>query len=241
MDIKYEKIEISNSVLINIKAPNWSSYEWESAANDVVNYKEKIKKIFRLQQKGSCCYCRRFLRDDIVTDLEHFVEKSVFPAFRFEIRNLALSCRLCNNVKNAKFRSINGARKRRAAKVAKIVCRRCLTLSQNTPNSTVFPNTADDYRWVHPHFDRYSEHISIRKNWIFTWRSRKGFRTVRGLNLNALHLIERRALQERFVARKSIIATLIYGLSELESHDAKTVALEIARQLGKRLGLREHV
>ena len=90
------------------------------------------------------------------------------------------------------------------------------------------------YRWVHPHADRYSEHIEIERGWVFHGKTRKGKRTIRAVDLNALAVIEQRALSERLRSRKSRLSLAVAALAELNQHRARRIAGAIAAELRRR-------
>lgn len=237
MNIGYERIEPPPSYPSGTNNASLSKYNWESQARDVVNFKLKLKASLRITQKGRCCYCRRLLGDPITTDLEHYIEKSVHPWLRFEIRNIALACHTCNNKKNSSFLKLCGRLNREAKKNAGNPAKRLRspTLVKHLDNAAPIPTDPKAYRWVHPHFEDFSKHIKLAKGWVFSWRSSKGARTIRGLQLNALAQIERRALSERMSSRTGLLSLSIGALSELNSADAKVVCSEVANQIRLRL------
>ncbi len=120
---------------------NWkhSSFGW---------LKDHLKAKLRVRQSDRCCYCRRILRfDKGPVEIEHIVNKASngdFAHFTFELRNLALSCKDCNNGKGQK-------------KTLQVV------LGSHSP----YPTTAASFLWVHPYFHNYSEHILIHDAWVY--------------------------------------------------------------------------
>ncbi|MFU2489055.1 hypothetical protein [Thauera sp. WH-1] len=237
MNIGFDKISPTPKYPLGINAAQLSSYDWSSKAGVVLQFKTALKADLRTAQLGRCCYCRRILFDDISTHIEHFIEKAHYPLFTFEIRNLALSCGTCNTQKNGNNKLLLSLIKKRAERQGKAPLSRCPTLAQElSPNATL-PSDPQHYRWVHPHLDKYSENIQIEKGWIFVGKTLKGSRTIRGVSLNALAQIERRALFERLATRGGMLSILVGFISELEQHKAKEVAAVLARVLRHRRNL----
>jgi len=236
MDIGFERIHPTPAYPPGLSPANFTAVDWSSRAGHVLNFKATLKTQLRHIQLGRCCYCRRFLPDPMATDLEHFIEKAVYPSFTFEILNLALSCGTCNSMKNAKFMRLNRYLSRRAKTGAGsvVTTRHCPTLTTNPLPLAAVPNNSAAYRWVHPHLDDYSDHLAIQKGWVFIWRSAKGFRTVRGLELNALAQLERRAIAERLASRTGQLSLLVGALAELNHATAKDVGALVAEELRRR-------
>lgn len=237
MNIGFDRISPTPQYPSGINETLLSSYDWSSRAQVVLRFKAALKSDLRTAQMGRCCYCRRLLFDDISTHIEHFVEKAYYPLFTFQIRNLALSCGTCNTQKNGKHKSLMTLIKKRAERQGKAPSPRCPTLTQEiTPNATL-PINPQSYRWVHPHFDQYSDNIQIRKGWVFVGKTLKGSRTIRGVNLNALAQIERRALFERLATRGGLLSMAVGVIAELEQHEAKEIAAVVATLLRKHRNL----
>ncbi|OFA05654.1 HNH endonuclease [Duganella sp. HH101] len=118
---------------------NHSSFGW---------LKEHLKTELRRLQRDRCCYCRRPLRfDKGPVEIEHVVSKAAggaYAHFTFVLKNLALSCKDCNNGKGQK----------------------AVLRAQLPPNSR-YPTSAATFLWVHPHFHDYSDHILIHDAWVY--------------------------------------------------------------------------
>ncbi|MBT0622535.1 HNH endonuclease [Pseudomonas fluorescens] len=123
-----------------------SGYEWPHSNFDWL--KDNLNKRLRKRQLDRCCYCRRALKYDRgLVELDHIIDKGAqkgIPRFTFEAKNLALSCKDCNNNKGTKS----------------VLARPLLA---NTP----YPTQQNAYVWVHPHFHKYSEHILIHQGWVY--------------------------------------------------------------------------
>lgn len=229
IDIGFEYIHPTPVYPAGRTSASYITYSWASQANQVTAFKQQLKDTLRLVQRGRCCFCRRPLADPMVTDLEHFIEKSAYPQFSFEITNLALSCRVCNSKKNTTFLRLHSSLNNRASRSGgNRTTYRCPTLAPHMAPLTALPSTAASYRWVHPHFDIYSDHLVIQKGWIFQWRTNKGLRTIRGLELNALAQLERRALAERIARGGGPLSWAFAALAELNNASAPQIASSLA-------------
>lgn len=92
------------------------------------------------------------------------------------------------------------------------------------------PTTSEGNPYVH----NYSDHIVLSHGWVFTGRSPTGRRTVRGLRLNDLQEVERRALNERLESRGGLLSMLVATLAELDHHRAGDVARVAAKAIARR-------
>ncbi|NYT40770.1 hypothetical protein HZY97_08380 [Sphingomonas sp. R-74633] len=101
--------------------------------------RKAIKDHYIEEQHQRCCYCGHHIatNNNAVWDGEHVISRETKPAFMFEPRNLAVSCKDCNIAK-----SVKGVLKNKDRKT--------------------FPSKSTDYIIVHPHFDEYDDHI----HWI---------------------------------------------------------------------------
>ncbi|MBB6503752.1 hypothetical protein F4693_000707 [Sphingomonas endophytica] len=96
-----------------------------------------IKQHYIREQDHRCCYCRQplYAHHGRVWDIEHVIARATRCEFMFVPRNLAIACVECNQ---AKGQTVVADAKRRG-----------------------FPERADAYSIVHPHFHDYDEHIEI--------------------------------------------------------------------------------
>ncbi len=234
MNIGFERIYPTPPYPPGTTAATFVGRKWDEQLTVVADFKISIKTALRRVQMGRCSFCRRVLFDDYATHIEHFVEKAEYGAYAFEIQNLALCCGTCNGQKNGRNRTLTASLKKRAERHGTVPQKRCPTLVQELLPGTPLPNTAASYRWVHPHIDIYSLNIKIEKGWIFVGKTLKGTRTIRGVNLNALSLIEQRALSERLGSRGGKLSMLVGAMAELSQHRASEVASAIAKVLRRR-------
>lgn len=119
-------------------------WDWESEDQNELqalkSAKDKILAYHLARHGGNCCYCRLNLNGagPYMTDREHILlkGKAVYKPLSYAMWNLAAACKRCN----MQFkRSGNG-------------------FVVDTEDSTKFQDS-DNYRFVHPNFDAYSEHL----------------------------------------------------------------------------------
>jgi hypothetical protein len=131
---------------------------WSRDEIDAV--RKQIKVHYIAEQQCRCCYCNQELptQNNAVWDAEHIISRSYRPAFMFEPRNLAVSCKDCNIAKSE-------------SNVLK------------NKNRKTFPKNSTDYLIVHPHFDEYDEHIRWFGKVCSSNGSDKGAATIAMCNL----------------------------------------------------------
>jgi hypothetical protein len=97
-----------------------------------------IKDHYIISQNYTCFFCRqKYVQlHNRAWDIEHIISKSSHPMFMFEPYNLCLSCIDCNHKKG------------NASVLVK-------------ENITDFSNKSKDYKIIHPHFDKYEDHIKV--------------------------------------------------------------------------------
>lgn len=233
MNIGFESIAPTPSYPHGLNAAALADYAWTSTAGNVVKFKRSLKAQLRTLQSGRCCYCRRMLpADTMATDIEHFVEKAAYPHLTFEVVNLAISCKTCNSKKNKSYLRLCDRLTRKASKAAgvrtRIVC---------CPTVRIGPSLANgaDYRWVHPHLDTFSDHIALKRSWIYMPRTTKGFRSIQGMELNALASLEHRAASERLASRKGSLSFTIGVIAEMDKLTASAIGSIVANELKRRM------
>lgn len=199
---------------------------WENSSGRVAAFKKHLKEQLRLIQGGRCAYCRRLLGLVSDTDIEHIVEKALFSDFTYEVYNLALSCSECNSAKNLHSQYLK--------KKLKLTNNVAPFLSSPIAAGSAYPSTPNSYRWVHPHFDEYSQHILISKGWIYKNRSPKGARQIRFLKFNRIGKIEKNFRLERLKARKGPGAKLCYLIAESNHTQLHTLVGELVTFLKER-------
>lgn len=114
---------------------------WSQKVTELAPLRLNLRTHYLDEQNNRCCYCKMLKQEkhDSTWDVEHIVPKALFPPFLFEKLNLSLSCKECNDEKSNKPVFSNTSYKYRE-----------------------YPTESDKYSIIHPHLDKYSEHMSIR-------------------------------------------------------------------------------
>lgn len=113
--------------------------EWNLTTGPILGLRKTIRAHYLKEQKYRCAYCRMEKKEDhgLTWDVEHVIAKSTHPRFLYEPLNLAMVCKECNISKSNQN-----------------------VLSKSlSPKS--FPSHSNEYKIVHPHFDRYSDHFEV--------------------------------------------------------------------------------
>ncbi|MDH0293098.1 HNH endonuclease [Pseudomonas sp. GD04087] len=100
--------------------------------------KGRIKTHYILVQDYTCPYCLQRMQVDHkgMWDAEHIIPRRSHPHFTFEAENLCVSCKDCNGEKSNKAVTKSSVKNK-------------------------FSRDESDYLIVHPHFDKYSDHIKV--------------------------------------------------------------------------------
>ncbi|WP_285309520.1 HNH endonuclease [Stenotrophomonas maltophilia] len=143
-------------------------YDWSHSSAEW--YRKSIVKRLRKQQKDRCCYCRRvILYNKGAYEVDHIIDKGShkkkYGRFCFELQNLALACKDCNNNKGIKSVLFNAL-----------------------PANAAYPTNQAAFNWVHPHLHDYSAHITIHTGWIYEARagSQLGLKVISNCKLDDL-------------------------------------------------------
>jgi hypothetical protein len=237
MNIGFHRISPTPLYPFGITLATLSGLPWSSEAGAVIQFKNGLKKDLRKLQLGRCCYCRRLLGDPISTHLEHFLEKAEYASFTFEICNISLSCGICNGAKTRCYLRVSAhLTKRLSLKMGvKTKARQCPALVGKLAAGAPLPTASADYRWVHPHFDDYGNHIAIARSWMFRGVTRKGARMIRSLQLNALASLEKSAMGERLAMQDGALSVLLVAIGELKTHQAKDICRVVAAEVRRRI------
>lgn len=155
-----QKSEISKAV--SLSKDDWAlirqyNFEWESIKLKPI--KDKIRNWYINEQNNLCAYCKLPFRDD--KQVEHIVPKKGKygrKEFTFYSKNLAVSCKHCNSSKSINNDMIPWDKKS-------------------------YPYSGCDFRIVHPHFDKYFDHIEIVDNSRYVRKTIKGLNTINRCNL----------------------------------------------------------
>jgi hypothetical protein len=116
--------------------------------------RSRVKAFYIEAQKTRCCYCNRHLATDHhrMWDVEHVASRVGYPRFMFEPRNMAASCPDCNILKGDTEVLVSRRRK-------------------------TYPKTSAGFLIVHPHFDRYEDHI-FHRGMVYFGKTKKGTSTI---------------------------------------------------------------
>lgn len=183
---------------------NFSDHlDWGKNVFDSI--KKNIIEHLRKEQYNKCCYCKKELGFDLKNvDIEHIIPKSSYPQFTFYGRNLALSCPGCNTIKGMKN-----------------------VLSNNIVR---YPQAGNRFKIIHPHYDRYSNHIRIEKDSVYIALTTKGSETITYCELFRLQNVEKRA--KKFQAtQQSPIAALTEALRTCSQNERNDFLNEIRKIL----------
>lgn len=238
MNLGFDLIAPTPAYPSGVSAASLNTVAWTSRANAVVAFKEHVWASLYKAQVGRCCFCRRTMMDKTGAHLEHFVDKGQYASFTFEIRNLALSCPTCNVRKNGRFAALAGRLQREAKRSGRALVPRCPVLTTELVPGAPFPTGANDFRWVNPHVDAYSTHIDWSKGWVFHGKTKKGLRTIRGVRLNEIAALEKRAMSSRLTSQGGLLSFAVGAIAELNTHTAKDVGYAVGREIARRRALR---
>jgi 5-methylcytosine-specific restriction endonuclease McrA len=232
MTVYFQKIHPTPVHVKGVTAATLASYSWEDRVAVVTKFKKKLKGDLRSLQLAQCCFCRRQLSDDGTVHIEHFVDKSIYGDYTFEIQNLALACSTCNGAKNGYTLHISALLKKRAVRHGKAHSPRCPALASALTAGLPYPAIATSFRWVHPHLDNFSDHIELVRGWVYSRVTLKGYRTIRSAKLNQIAALEMRAAEERMAARgEDVMSALAAQFPELDDEDMRDAAAILAEKI----------
>lgn len=170
---------------------------------DVKPVRKQIKDHYILEQKQRCCHCNMDLKtaNNAVWDGEHIMSRNLHAKFMFFPHNLAVSCKDCNIEKGEKEVRVNATRK-------------------------TFPTKSSDYIIVHPHFDKYDEHIRWYGD-VCRPFSKKGEKTISICRLTRFALAEIGAEDEtpQSEAYDKAVGTLLNPHSTILEKQMATAAI----------------
>ncbi|HEB4940941.1 TPA: hypothetical protein R0J09_001532 [Klebsiella quasipneumoniae] len=202
-------IEFSDDVLLFISKYDGVNYGiWNSTEGSIVKVRGEIRKHYIPLQKNFCSYCRQeyTTTDGLVWTVEHILSKSKYPRFLFEPLNLAMACRDCNRSKDAKENIANDA----------------------VEFGDLYPQESSVFNIIHPHFDKYSLHIELRKQgrrYIYNPLDEKGEKTFEVCNLIRFTRYETYAIEI-----DEIILTIVDTLLDSDDSDSDVKLTEAQRE-----------
>lgn len=162
-----QKKEIRNS--ISLTRIEWveirnNKGEWDKKNLDPI--KDRIRKFYKIEQNKLCAFCKLPFRDDV--QVEHVVPKGGKfgrREYAFYSKNLVAACKHCNTSKSTNNDMIPWDRKS-------------------------YPINGWDFKIIHPHFDRYFDHIEIVDKSRYVAKTLKGYRTIRRCKLYETSILE---------------------------------------------------
>lgn len=122
---------------------NGDASHWDGTCAVRKAFRKEVRDYHRDEQEFTCPYCGR-LREEFhggQWDIDHIIPKSSYPQYLYTPRNLAVTCKDCNTHKSKKNPLL-------------------ITLDSGAP----YPENTVSYKIIHPHFDSYNEHITLRKD-----------------------------------------------------------------------------
>jgi len=165
--------EIRLIYLPSIKRSDWSN-------NNYKNYKDSLKNLHYFGQTKRCAYCRLNLRVDAYWDeLDHIVAQTTKGEWIFYPKNLVVSCKPCNSLKNA-------------------------TDTRANPANPRFPLHSNGFTVFNPHFDKWSDHFEIVKGIFLRGKTgTKGPNTYEEYHLYRYHITLGYAEELRYKNQKT--------------------------------------
>lgn len=185
--------------------------------------KDRLVAFLMKAQNSRCAYCRRLIKDELGhRELDHILPKGAagkpanatrnvrthrrstlgYSQYRFAPKNLALTCKRCNHRKGS------------------YDCRADRSIS-----STIYPTRAEQFEWIHPYFHEYSEHITIKNDFVFQEvLGSNGSIVIEECNLTGVAVLEARArdlwLHQIKDPTKLTLKLLLDGLADLDIVDS---------------------
>lgn len=140
---------------------NWSD-------DTIMDVRKEIRNFYRIKQHGRCSYCKQqvSLTSALNCHIEHIVPKSLHPQYTFTPKNLCVICADCNEIKRSQ---------ETLGMIPETLC-----------NDSIkkYPTISAAFKIVHPHFDKYDDHILIVNGCYIDKGSKKGNFTIGACNLN---------------------------------------------------------
>jgi hypothetical protein len=135
-----------------------------------------------------------------------------YPAFRYEPHNLVITCKRCNAFKGSYD---------------------CLADRSAAP--LTYPQSSDDFEWVHPYHDDYFVYLKIEDDVIFQSvnGSEKGNAVIAACGLNKIEQVIERAVADHVAEAIDTGLAMMNVIFRESVFNAKTAAEEIIAVHGK--------
>lgn len=203
-----EQDELIKSILEDDKSSN---NKWE--LEEIDELKKELRKFYRNEQKVLCAYCKSTVSVIYPTNchIEHIAPKSIHPEYIFEPKNLCVICADCNQIKRDQ-ETIN-----------------LIPDTIKKKYKTKYPDKSEDFYIVHPHFDKYDDHILIVNGYYIDKGSKKGNFTIGACLLNRKLLII--GWEPQIVDDADLINDFSEYISETDFHKRAKKLNKIKRHL----------
>jgi hypothetical protein len=217
------KGRIDPAVLNAVRAVNAAT--WNSSIPELITY----RKVLMAAQDRRCVYCKRtVLRPELGhRELDHILPKSQTPstgfdgvkaasnakedrrhtrgylAFQYEPENLAVSCKRCNSFKGS-FDS----------------------LVDRTHAPVAFPTQSQDYQWVHPHYDDYTDHIEIQQGLLYVAvvSSPKGLAVIHACGLDRAEELTKGVVESCLSSSRELVQEMLAMTINGDPIDSEAIA-----------------
>lgn len=161
--------------------------DWDSGKTQIKSFKKNLRDDMYVKQHTLCAYCRIHVPSSCYPlQIEHIVYKDGHPQWMFLPENLCGSCLWCNNFKST------------------------TEVLEDTQTET-YPKTSGGFKIIHPLYDKYSDHIELIGDVLYSGKTDKGRFTINTCHLYRVDLAEERVDQKMHNDKKGdIIAELVY-------------------------------
>lgn len=97
--IETQELPLSDARLTALSGASWTSGS---------DFKREFKALAMKRQSGYCAYCSIEIGDDFRSepDIEHFADKTAYPEWSFELYNLFLTCKYCNQKRKRRYDTV---------------------------------------------------------------------------------------------------------------------------------------
>lgn len=146
-----QELKLVENTNSNSKPPSWSDEQLKGL-------RSKIKKHYIAEQSNTCAYCKIEIlsTNGNIWHTDHIICRHQEPKYTYTPRNLCASCIDCNTAKGS--RSVT---------------------KKDYSTYKSFPNKSANYLIVHPHFDKYEDHIeTLAPGFTYRYRTDKGRQTI---------------------------------------------------------------
>lgn len=205
---KYPKPAIDGLAAALARGDDWTAAAVSAAKDALVEYLIEV-------QGSRCAYCKRRIKNEIgLRELDHILPKGAlgtsvlravsnsqkdrrvttgYSAFRFEPKNLILTCKRCNHRKGS-----YDCRKDRSAAAA-----------------AAYPAAAGDFEWVHPAYHEFDDHITLLNEFVYQEvPGSNGAAVIDACGLAGIEALEARARELRLKEIKEVNMLVLELLRE---------------------------